>query len=230
MPRRATLNATLHRSAGARRIHGGLSAQEIPDINRLQGPSAIWPSGLEPSRQAVGAGRRNLWRALQDSTNFRESLFRYAAYLSMQRGDRRREAAARTSAMAPRTLPKIVDAVEDPADKRRAARPRSDRRLWQHLGRRLADAPLPHAVLVVAGDQHPKRYWRLTANAFTSEQGRGASRRAGCSGHGVACAARRSVALHPHGAGLPLLYLWNRLLHGDDEDKLDDRSRSISFT
>jgi hypothetical protein len=67
-------------------FQAGITRQEVPDINQFKGLAASGAQKADaPSDRLAVQSVANLWGALKDSTQFRETLFRYAAYLSTAR-------------------------------------------------------------------------------------------------------------------------------------------------
>jgi hypothetical protein len=167
-----------------------LSAQEIPDINRLSAFRHLTEDhGLRPDKLAI-AGVGKLWRALQDSTNFRESLFRLAAYLDYV--DKIEGGKPQLKVGYGASVPQDRRCGHRPQGQSRAARARSARRLRLHLGRRHLAARylIPFWSWM---EINTRRYWRLTANAYTTSKGRGIAT-GGLLGASVA--ARTGLALY----------------------------------
>ena len=194
----------------------GLSVQEIPDINRLSELRHLTQDRSTVNALTIGLVARG-WRALQDSTQFRENLFRMAAYLDyvekIEAGKPQLEIGYGAS------VPKMVEAVSDPKD--RAAL----------LARDLVG---DYGAISVAGgwlrkylipfwswmEINTRRYWRLTNNAFSTSKARGIAT-GGLLGAGVA--ARTAVWLTIRMAMVyGALQLWNHLLFGDEEDDLNE--------
>ena len=194
----------------------GLSVQEIPDINRLSALRHLTEDRGVVNKLTVGAVAK-VWRALQDTTNFRESLFRLAAYLDyvekIERGDEQAKIGYGAS------VPKMVDAVTDPKD--RAALLARDL-IGDYGAISVAGAGIRKYLIPFWSwtEINTKRYWRLTGNAFSQSYARGAAV-GGLLGAGIA--ARVAVGLTLRMATVyAALYLWNNLLFGDEEDDLGD--------
>lgn len=199
----------------------GLSAQEIPDINRFSEFRHL--SGkptLRPDKLAV-RGVARIWRALQDTTNFRESLFRLAAYLDYV--DKIEGGMDQLKIGYGASIPRMVDAVTDPKD--RAAL----------LARDLVG---DYGAISVAGgwlrrylvpfwswtEINTRRYWRLTSNAFGQSHAKGIAT-GGLLGAGIGL--RTALwAFTRMGMVYGLLYLWNHLLFPDEEDELGEMQRA----
>lgn len=194
----------------------GLSINEIPDINRLSAVRHLTEDRSKLNQFTIGAVA-SVWRALQDSTQFRENLFRMAAYLDyvekIDSGKSQLEIGYGAS------VPNMVDAVEDPRDKAAL------------LARDLVG---DYGSISVAGswlrrylvpfwswmEINTRRYWRLTSNAYSQSKAKGIAT-GGLLGAGIAARSAATLALRM-GAVYGLVYLWNHLLFGDDEDKLGD--------
>lgn len=139
----------------------GLSVQEIPDINTLapferfaKQPGAINKVTMIPLRKA--------WNALQGATQWRENVFRYAAYLDyverLERGD------SQSSVGYGASRPNMVDAVPDMKD-RAAMLARDllgDYGAISHYGSWLRETIIPFWSWT---EINTRRYWRLSANA-----------------------------------------------------------------
>jgi hypothetical protein len=194
----------------------GLSVQEIPDINRLSAVRHLTEDRSRVNQLTIGMVA-NAWRALQDSTNFRESLFRMAAYLDyiekIEAGTPQLEIGYGAS------IPRMVDAVRDPKDKAAL------------LARDLVG---DYGAISVAGgwlrkylipfwswmEINTRRYWRLTNNAFSTSKARGLAV-GGLLGAGIAARTAAALAIRM-GMFYGLLWLWNNLLFGDEEDDLGE--------
>jgi hypothetical protein len=198
-----------------------LSAQEIPDINRLSAFRHLTEDhGLRPDKLAI-AGVGKLWRALQDSTNFRESLFRLAAYLDYV--DKIEGGMPQLKVGYGASVPQIVDAVTDPKDK--AALLARDL-LGDYGSISVAGTWLRRYLIPFWSwmEINTRRYWRLTANAYTTSKGRGIAT-GGLLGASVA--ARTGIALYIRMALVyALLNLWNDLWHHDEEKELGEVQRA----
>jgi N12 class adenine-specific DNA methylase len=197
-------------------FQSALSAQEIPDINRLSAFRHLAEKSNRPDKLALdGVGR--LWRALQDSTNFRESLFRLAAYL--QYADEIEAGVPQAKVGYGASLPKIVDAVEDPKDK--AALLARDL-LGDYGSISVAGSWLRRYLVPFWSwmEINTRRYWRLTGNAYTTGKARGVLT-GGLLGASVG--ARTAIWLYVRMALLyAVLYSINHLLHPDEEKELTD--------
>lgn len=192
----------------------GLSVQEIPEINRLSAFRHLTEEkSLRPDKLTVlMAGK--VWRALQGATQWRENVFRYAAYLDYVE---KVEAGRPTGYGA--SIPGIVDAVKDPKD--RAAL----------LARDLIG---DYGAISVAGgwlrrylipfwswtEINTRRYWRLTSNAWSQGVGKGIATGGLLA---ISTGARLSATLYIRMALLyGLMNLWNQLFFPDEEDDLGE--------
>ncbi len=201
----------------------GLSAQEIPDINRFSEFRHLTePKTLRPDKLTINALAK-LWRVLQDTTNFREALFRLAAYIDYDEKIESGKPQLKIGYGA--SVPNMVDAVTDPKD--RAAL----------LARDLVG---DYGAISVAGgwlrrylisfwswqEINAKRYWRLTANTYRVSKARGLAT-GGLLGAGIAT--RTALGLYIRmGLVFGLLYMWNHMLFPDEEDDLsDDQKRQL---
>jgi hypothetical protein len=192
-----------------------LSAQEIPDINHLSAFRHLAEGTSSRPDKLMIAGVGKLWRALQDSTNFRESLFRLAAYLQYVEEIESGKPQLKVGYGA--SVPKIVDAVTDPKD--RAALLSRDL-LGDYGSISVAGSWLRRYLIPFWSwtEINTKRYWRLTGNAFTTSMKRGLAT-GGLLGGTIAY--RTALTLYTRMALLyGALYLWNHLLFPDDEKDL----------
>ena len=195
----------------------GLSAQEIPDINAFSEFRHLTEAKRNRPDKLMVRAIGKVWRVLQDTTNFREALFRLAAYLeyvdAIESGKPQLEIGYGAS------IPNIVDAVKDPKD--RAAL----------LAR---DIIGDYGAISVAGswlrryaipfwswyEINLRRYWRLTGNAWTTSKARGLAT-GGLLGASVAV--RTGISLYVRiGLFYALANLWNALLFPDEEDDLSE--------
>lgn len=197
----------------------GLSVQEIPDIARLSAFRRLSADhgSLRADKLTVAALSKG-WAALQGFTQFRESIFRYAAYLDYVE---KIEAGRPTGYGA--SVPKMVDAVKDPKD--RAAL----------LARDLIG---DYGAISVAGgwlrrhlipfwswtEINTKRYWRLTSNAWSQGAGKGLATGGGLT---ISAGARISAALYLRMAAFyGLVWFWNNIvMGGDEEDELGEAQK-----
>jgi hypothetical protein len=216
-PTNATYKEALDRGV----FQAGITRQEVPDINQFKGLRHLSRSkaGLRPDKLAVQLVS-NLWSALKGSTQFRESLFRYAAYLKYKE-----EIDGGKDALAigyGGSNPALVDAVEDPADKAAllARELIGDYGNVSLFGQRMRRYIMPFWSWP---EINTKRYFRLTANAFQVSYARGIAT-GGLLGAGVAARSAATMTIRM-ALVFALINLWNRLLHGDDEDKLDDQQK-----
>jgi hypothetical protein len=127
--------------------------------------------------QGRGQGAAPAWGALRGGTQWRENVLRYAAYLEyvhrLEAGEDMLKIGYGGS------LPKMVDAVNDPRD-RAALLARDllgDYSAVSHAGQEIRRKLIPFWSWM---EINTKRYWRLSSNAFAEGTMKG-SRRAGCS-------------------------------------------------
>lgn len=197
----------------------GLSVQEIPDINTLapferfaKQPGAINKVTMIPLRKA--------WNALQGATQWRENVFRYAAYLDyverLERGD------SQSSVGYGASRPNMVDAVPDMKD-RAAMLARDllgDYGAISHYGSWLRETIIPFWSWT---EINTRRYWRLSTNAYSQGIGKGLAVGGGMA---LASGARTTAWLAIRMAAMYGLFsLWNALFFGDEEDELDDNQK-----
>jgi hypothetical protein len=199
----------------------GLSIQEIPDIHKL----APFEKFQEDQRRGLTKlallPLRKAWAALQGSTQWRENILRYAAYLDY--ADRLERGEGQASVGYGASRPSMVDAVPDLKD-RAALLARDllgDYGAISHYGSWLRQTIIPFWSWM---EINTKRYWRLSANAYSQGIGKGIA-----TGGGLALAkgARASAFMLVRMAALyGLLALWNNLFFGDEEDELDDEQKA----
>lgn len=199
----------------------GLSIQEIPDINRLSALKHLTDDARSkrPDKLLVGAVAK-VWRGLQGTTNFREAIFRYAAYLSLHEKMEAGQTQAQIGYGA--SIPKLVDAVTDNKD-RAALMARDlvgDYGAVSVVGAWLRKYMIPFWSWM---EINTRRYFRLTANVYRGSKAKGIAT-GGLLGAGIA--GRTAVSL---GIRMALVYgivtLWNHLLFGDEEDDLSEQQK-----
>lgn len=194
----------------------GLSVQEIPDIHLLA-PFERFAQQKNPITKMALLPLRKAWNTLQGTTQWRENVFRYAAYLDFVERLEGGESQASIGYAASR--PAMVDAVTDLKD-RAALLARDllgDYGAISHYGGWLRETVIPFWSWL---EINTKRYWRLTSNAYTQGVGKGIA-----TGSGLAAAAglRTTAYLAVRMALLyGLLSLWNSLFFPDEEDELGD--------
>ncbi|MBF0311460.1 MAG: hypothetical protein HQL56_18245, partial [Magnetococcales bacterium] len=197
---------------------GGLSVQEIPDINLLgQFQHLTDPvDWRNPGKMSI-RGVMKVWRTLKDYTTFRENWLRYAAYLDY--ADRMEANEPMTSIGYGAASPEMVDGLTDTLDKA-ALLARSllgDYGAVSAYGQEIRNKVIPFYSWM---EINTKRYARLIANSWG--QGWGSRARVGTV-VGVGITARLAIRM-------ALLYglvsLFNNLFHGDDEDELDIMDRT----
>jgi hypothetical protein len=199
----------------------GLSAQEIPDINAFSDFKHL-AEGRTKAR-LLATPFTKIWRALQDTTNFREALFRLAAYLDY--ADRIDAGEPMSKVGYGGSVPKMVDAVSDPRDKAAL------------LARDLVG---DYGSISVAGgwlrkylvpfwswmEINAKRYWRLNSNAWSQGVGQGFRASGATAAGALAKGASLTAYLYLRMALVyAMLYAWNHLLYPDEEDELGEMQR-----
>lgn len=198
----------------------GLSVQEIPDINQL---AAFERFANEPGKlnKLTMIPLRKAWNALQGATQWRENIFRYAAYLDY--ADRIEAGESQASIGYGASVRGMVDAVTDPKD-RAALLARDllgDYGAISHFGSWLRGTILPFWSWT---EINTKRYWRLTANASAEGIGKGLATGTTLA---VTAGARRSAWLFVRMAMMyGLLSLWNGLFFPDEEEELGEQQRA----
>lgn len=199
----------------------GLSLQEIPDINRLSALKHLTDDArsTRPDKLLVGAVAK-VWRGLQGTTNFREAIFRYAAYLSLHEKMEAGQTQAQIGYGA--SVPKLIDAVTDNKD-RAALMARDlvgDYGAVSVVGQWLRKYMIPFWSWT---EINTRRYFRLTANIYRGSKAKGI---AAGSLLGAGIAGRTAVSL---GIRMALVYgiitLYNHLLFGDEEDDLSEQQK-----
>ncbi|SKB32251.1 LPD3 domain-containing protein [Sphingopyxis flava] len=198
----------------------GLSVQEIPDINRLSAFEALTQDKSYRPDKVTMAALGKVWRGLQGFTQWRENVFRYAAYLDYVERIEAGESQAKIGYGA--SVPGMVDAVTDPKD-RAALLARDlvgDYGAISDGGAWLRTHMIPFWSWL---EINTKRYWRLTSNAYSQGVGKGiatGSLLAAASGTRMtAWLAMRAMMVF--GA----ITLWNWLFFGDEEDELSDEQK-----
>lgn len=194
----------------------GLSIQEIPDINVMEPFERFSKEGKTPTKTAKMVLSK-AWGALQGSTQWRENILRYAAYLDYVERLEAGEDMAKIGYGASR--PVMVDAVEDVKDKAAllARDLVGDYGAISHYGGWLRESIIPFWSWA---EINTKRYWRLSANAYSQGVGKGLA-----TGGALAfsAGARTTAALTIRMALLyGLMSVWNNLIMGDEEDELDE--------
>ena len=196
----------------------GLTVQEIPDINKLE-DFARTLKPKSPLKKLVGVPMV-AWRMIQKNTWMQESLLRYSAYLDYV--ERLEGGESMKSIGYGASLPKMIDAVTDP--RKRAALLARD--LIGDYGRISAyGASLRRYIIPFWSwmEINPKRYWRLSINAYSQGVGEG-FRASSIIGAGMGI--RLSAYLYLRMAVLyGLVSIWNNLRYPDIEDELDDDER-----
>ncbi|WP_337846831.1 DEAD/DEAH box helicase family protein [Sphingomonas sp.] len=198
----------------------GLTVQEIPEINRLSAFEQLTePKSLRPDKATIAA-LGVVWRGLQGFTQWRENVFRYAAYLDyverIEAGESMRSIGYGAS------VPAMVDAVVDKKDKAAllARDLIGDYGAISEGGAWLRTHAIPFWSWM---EINTKRYWRLSLNAYEQGLGKGIA-----TGGALALAngARLSAWL---GLRMLMVYgaisLWNWLFFDDEEEELSDEQR-----
>ena len=198
----------------------GISIQEIPDINAFASFERFATDSKKPTKLAMSVLRK-AWAALQGSTQWRENVFRYAAYLDY--ADRLDAGEAQASIGYGASLPDMVDAVSDKRD-RAALLARDligDYGAISHFGTGIRRTVMPFWSWM---EINTKRYKRLTANAYSQGVGKGLKVGTGLAlAAGTRTTARLAVqAMLIYG----VIQLWNSLFFPDEEDDLDDMQQA----
>lgn len=201
----------------------GLSIQEIPDINVLGEFSHLLDK--RTFAEAPAASTLELvmkaWRGMETATQFRENWLRYAAYLDY--ADRLSAGESMDSIGYGAALPEMVDAVTDTKDRAAllARELLGDYGNVSAFGREIRRKVIPFYSWM---EINTKRYWRLIGNAYGEGVGRGLATTGML---GATMGARRTLWLGARMAMISaMIMMWNHLLFGDDEDKLDDIDRT----
>lgn len=194
----------------------GISIQEIPDINQFAAFERFAEDNRKPHKLAM-SGLRKAWRVLQGTTQFRENVFRYAAYLDYV--ERMEAGEPQPSIGYGASLPEMVDAVTDTKD-RAALLARDligDYGAISHFGGSLRRTLIPFWSWM---EINTKRYKRLAANAWSQGLGQGLATN---SYLGVAVGARVTAGLMIRASLLyGMIQLWNNLFFPDEEDELGE--------
>ncbi len=201
----------------------GLSIQEIPDINALSAFSRLSePQSLRPDKLAT-AGLGAIWRGLQGFTQWRENVFRYAAYLDY--ADRIEAGEAIDSIGYGASVPQMVDAVTDTKDKAAllARDLIGDYGAISENGAWLRTHLIPFWSWM---EMNTKRYWRLSRNAYGQGVGKGLATSgglaAGAALRGTATTAMLGARMV---AVMGLISLWNWLFFDDEEQELSEQQQ-----
>lgn len=197
----------------------GLTIQEVPEINALSRFASLTDKSMRPDKVTMRA-LSTVWNGLKGFTQWRENVFRYAAYLDYV--DRIEAGESMDKIGYGASLPAMVDAVSDVKD-RAALLARDlvgDYGDVSQNGRWLRNRLLPFYSWM---EINTRRYWRLTRNAGSQGIGKGIA-----TGTALAAAAgaRRSAWLAIRMAMVyGLIQAWNNLLFGDDEEKLSEEQQ-----
>lgn len=198
----------------------GLSVQEIPDINKLA-PFERFANKQGPITKVTMLPLRKAWAALQGTTQWRENVFRYAAYLDYV--DRIEGGESQASIGYGASRRSMVDAVVDPKD-RAALLARDllgDYGAISHYGGWLRETIIPFWSWM---EINTRRYWRLTVNAGAEGIGKGIATGGGLA---VAQGARTTAWMVLRmGVVFGLLALWNNLFFPDEEDELGEAQQA----
>lgn len=198
----------------------GLSIQEIPDLHMMD-PFERFAQKPGPITRMTALPLRKAWNALQGATQWRENIFRYAAYLEY--ADRIEAGESQSDIGYGASVPKMVDAVTDPKD-RAALLARDllgDYGAISHYGAGIRKTVIPFWSWM---EINTKRYWRLTANAYSQGVGKGIAVGTGLAAvQGVRTTAWLGIRM---AMIYGLLSLWNELLFPEEEDELDDVQRN----
>jgi N12 class adenine-specific DNA methylase len=202
-------------------FQAGITRQEVPDINQFKGLRHLerQKGSLRPDRLAMQAVA-NIWGALKGTTQFRESLFRYAAYLKFKEEMDAGKPQLKIGYGA--SNPAMVNAIQDPAD-RAALLARElvgDYGDISVFGQRMRRYVMPFWSWP---EMNTKRYFRLLANAFRVSNARGLAT-TGFLSAGIAARSATTMTIRM-ALVFALINIWNRWLHKEDEDKLDDQQK-----
>jgi hypothetical protein len=197
----------------------GLTVQEIPDIHTLAAFEKYDPNRGKVSKLAL-MPLRKAWNVLQGTTQWRENVFRYAAYLDYAERIEAGESQASIGYGASR--PEMVHWVKDYKD-RAALLARDlvgDYGAISHYGAGIRESVIPFWSWM---EINTRRYWRLTLNAYSQGVGKGIATGGGLA---LASGARKSALLAAQMAAFyGLITLWNGMLFADEEDELTDEQR-----
>lgn len=201
----------------------GLSVQEIPDINALSQFEKLTDADRGLVKKFADQTIGRAWHALQGTTQWRENVLRYAAYIDYAQRLAANEPMSKIGYGA--SVPEMVDAVVDQKDKAAllARDLVGDYGAISHYGADLRKYVIPFYSWM---EINAKRYWRLTYNAYGQGIGKGIA-----TGGGLALAkgVRASVVLSVRmGLLFGLIQLFNHLLFPDEEDELSrDQQRQM---
>jgi hypothetical protein len=190
----------------------GISVQEIPDIHAFSAFARFGDESTLAKASRLTLGKA--WNALQGSTQWRENVFRYAAYLDYV--DRIEAGEAQRSIGYGASLRDMVDAVEDKQDKAAllARDLLGDYGAISHFGGGLRNTVIPFWSWM---EMNTKRYKRLLANAF--DEGFTQGLRAGSivgAGRGVALSVQMAMIYG-------MIQLWNNLFWPEEDDELGEQ-------
>jgi tRNA G10 N-methylase Trm11 len=200
----------------------GLTIQEVPDVNTLDQFAHVLDrvSALENPGKFAHKAVLKVWNALKQSTQFRENVLRYAAYLDYAKRIEGGEPMEKIGYGA--ASQEMVDAVEDPKDRAAllARELLGDYGNVSYFGQQIRRKLIPFYSWL---EINTRRYVRLIGNAWDHGAGRGLA----TGGYLGATLGMRSTAWAY--TRMALMYaavvLWNRMLFGDEEDKLDETER-----
>lgn len=195
----------------------GLTVQEISEINELESfKNIIDQRGTMGIKQIM-----QIWRGMQRVTWFRENWLRYAAYLDYVEQLEAGRPMSKVGYGAAK--PSMVDAVEDTKD-RAALLARElvgDYGNVSYFGQEIRRKLIPFWSWM---EINTKRYWRMAGNGFNQGILSGTARAGFVP---LMYGTRKTVWLFSR---MALMYgaiqLWNNLFFDDEEDDLDEITRS----
>lgn len=198
---------------------GGLTVQEIPDINWLRQFEHLIPNEAKPNIALAQVSK--VWRALKDATRFRENWMRYAAYIYYT--EQRLGGKTLLQLGYGAASPKLVNALTDVRDQNAllARQLIGDYGNVSHYGQDLRAKVIPFYSWM---EINTGRYVRLIANGFRQGIVRGVA-----TGSVLAVSKGAMVTAHLF-VRMALMYAavtaYNILVHGDDEEELSAEERA----
>jgi hypothetical protein len=200
----------------------GLTIQEVPDISTLDQFAHLLEkqSLTENPGKFATRGFLKAWSALKQSTQFRENLLRYAAYLDY--ADRIEGGEPQQSVGYGAASQEMVDAISDPKDRAAllARELLGDYGNVSYFGQQIRKKLIPFYSWL---EINTRRYVRLIGNAWDHGAGRGLATGTFLGATlGVKATAWAFIRMAMMYAAVTI---WNRMLFGDEEDKLDEQER-----
>jgi len=212
-------------------LESNITAQEIPDISTLK----IFKSQVESQKSSIakkGFGViSGYWNAVKNFSNFREQIFRYAAYLKYL--EQVQAAGTRPLKNYGASIPAEINALTDPKDKaaKLSRELLGDYAALSATGKELRQTLIPFYSWM---EVNFVRYQRLFKNAFYTG-GSGGERKSGWSGAaggarivastGVKFSFNLTAFLVRVAAVWGAMQLYNQMFHGEDEALLSDYDR-----